>query len=218
MKLPEHVRIAGMRTVGEWFALRPSLLDGNDNEAWKRAFVVFFEGRLKSRYFGPIEAIQKINCNVGEGFSIVALQCSLIEFLHATRKGLKYVYGNSDPRKFEYSHSKDIFVDFLSSVAPFDEVFSCKNKHRKFNCRCKAKVFYESVRCGLLHEARTKGIWTISVKSGPGPCVDFTTSIVYRDRLQKMLEDYIAMYGEELRASKGLQEAFIRKFDDLCSE
>lgn len=217
MTLTNDVRIAGDKTVGDWFELRPRLLLGANSGVWQEAFDGFFKGRLESRYFEPIKALQKLPTN-GVGFSIVAIQCSLIEFLHATRKGLKYVVRNPDPNKFEYSRSKEMFVEFLTSTDPFDKIFSCKGKHHAFSCHCKAEDFYEGVRCGLLHEARTKKGWKIQVQAGAPPCIDFDKRIVYRDQLQDFFRLYVDAYGAELASDRTLQEAFIRKFDDMCSE
>ena len=217
MSIPHEVRLAGDKTVGDWHDLRPRLLPGDHSGVWREASDGFFKARLELRYFEPIEALQKLG-KKGEGFSIVAIQCSLIEFLQATRKGLKYVLKNPDPNKFEYSRSKDLFVEFLTSNAPFDTFFSCKGTHNSFSCRCKAEDFYEGVRCGLLHEARTKKGWKIRVEAGEGPFIDFDKKVVYRDRLQDAFRRYVDAYGTELTTDETLQEAIIRKFNDLCEE
>lgn len=217
MTLDKDVRIAGDKTVGDWLDLRPRLQRGDDFGAWQKAFDEFFKGRMESRYFEPINALQKLP-NQGEGFSIVAIQCSLIEFLQATREGLKYVIKKPDPNKFEYSRSKDLFVKFLTSADPFDKIFICNCMHHKFGCLCKAEDFYEGVRCGLLHEARTKKGWTIRVEAGEGPCIDFDKKVVYRDQLQDRFRHYVDAYGAELKTKEPLRTALIRKFDDLCSE
>ena len=57
---------------------------------------------------------------------------------------------------YEYSSSSDIFISFLTNRMPFKDEF---NKDQ-------ARDFYISVRCGLLHEARTKNGWTIWAKPG----------------------------------------------------
>jgi len=72
-----------------------------------------------------------------------------------------------------------------------------------------------SVRCGLLHEARTKGTWRIHDKNEdkrivkPGP-------ILYRDVLQRGIVKFIADYVAAVPKDSNLQAAFIRKYEHLC--
>lgn len=49
-----------------------------------------------------------------------------------------------------------------------------------------------------------------------GTVIDRDRRIVYRDDFQKALQTFIASYGAALVADTELQEAFARKFDDLC--
>jgi hypothetical protein len=72
------------------------------------------------------------------------------------------------------------------------------------------------VRCGLLHEARTKNDWTIWAKSPDGRVADTTEKVIYRDNFQEALLAFIKAYGERLVQDAAYQEAFIRKFDKLC--
>ena len=83
----------------------------------------------------------------------MAIQCSLIEFLEATRLGKTY----RRPTKaqplgqYEYFTSGDVFAAFSFKRSPFSKTFNEEA----------AEDFYLNVRCGLLHEARTKGGWRI---------------------------------------------------------
>ena len=79
-----------------------------------------------------------------------------------------------------------------------------------------ARDFYEGVRCGLLHEARTKNGWTISARTSHGKTVDANQKIMYRDEFQTGLLAFVDWYKDALSTDKTLQEAFIRKFDSLC--
>ncbi len=202
------MRIAGSRTDEDWKA-RKSLLQKGGKEAWAQAFDDFFMGRLQTRYFDPIEALcnsRKVN---GEGFAIVALQCSLIEFLGATIEGKSYRHKTKETKlgRFEYDGSKAMFMRFLTSVPPFKTVFD----------RSLAKNFYEGVRCGLLHEASTKNGWTIRTRCGvAGPFVDPKKKIVFRDDLQRAFAEFVEWYRAALLERNDYQAAFIRKFDSLC--
>lgn len=212
MKLPNDTRIAGEKTVADWTAMRGRLTASSDPAAWTDAFKAFFKRRLESRYFEPIRAIAAIEKDAGEGFAIVALHCSLIEFLAATLKGETYKYqrnGKPPLDQFEYSNSSDIFVEFLESNEPFKSMFSKAGT---------ARGFYSSVRCGLLHEARTKGHWKIRVCESATQVIDVDGTVVYRNKMQAAFDQFVDWYGQQLPTDAKLQQAFIRKFDSLCDE
>ena len=199
--------IAGRKTRLDWYALRGRLLQ-SEADAWSEAFTDYFETRLDLRYLNPIKILQDNGTSQGEGFSIVAIQCSLIEFLESTAQGTNYRYlrrGHA-PGPHEYSSSQGVFVAFLQSRAPFSNTFDAAS----------ALDFYMGVRCGLLHEARTKNGWRIWASGPEGMVADVTARIVYRNNFQSALLDYIKAYGASLTADAALQQAFIRKFNDLC--
>ncbi|MBC7138606.1 MAG: gamma-glutamylcyclotransferase [Defluviimonas sp.] len=210
--LPDDTRIAGKKTVADWTAMRDRLTRDTGPAPWKDAFDDFFKTRLESRYFGPIRAIEKLDENAGEGFAIVALHCSLIEFLAATLKGKTYKYqrrGKPPLGPFEYSNSSDMFIEFLESAAPFKTMFSKAGT---------ALNFYRSVRCGLLHEARTKGNWKIRVCESATRAIDVEEMVVCRNKMQEAFDQFVDWYGRQLPIDTALQQAFIRKFDSLCQE
>jgi len=82
----------------------------------------------------------------------------------------------------EYSNSSDIFVSFLVNRTPFKEDFTTVDY---------ARDFYEGVRCGLLHEARTKNGWTILGRSSDGKTADINTKAMYRDNFQTGLLTFV---------------------------
>ena len=87
--------------------------------------------------------------------------------------------------------------------------------------------FYTEVRCGLLHEGRTKDNWTINLKPFTEPKGTFLGRDgeklkIYRTVLLKKLENYLIIYIKELRGLKGNEEKnkilrrnFARKMDHL---
>jgi gamma-glutamyl AIG2-like cyclotransferase len=206
------MKIADQYTVADWNAMKPLLIPGR-RDNWENAFDQFFRKRIETRYFKPIRLLQEHGDDKGEGFSIVAIQCSLIEFLASTRTGKSYKYlkNGGELGKFEYNNSKDVFIEFLTDTLPFKEHFSEL-----------AKCFYKNVRCALLHEARTKGKWKIIADSKDNKIIRWTgqnsEKILYRNNLQEAFEKYVDDYGEKLKTCKCLQAAFIRKFDSLCEE
>jgi hypothetical protein len=211
MNSPDDLRIARRKTVAAWKALRARLDGSSDASAWTEAFEDFFKARLDSRYLEPIEHLEKIAKYDGEGFSIVTIQCSLIEFLASTLEGRNYRLikkGEPGLGLYEYSASKCMFIKFLANQHPFREAFDKET----------ATKFYEAVRCGLLHEARTKAGWRIRFGAGSEPAVDGKAKIVYRNKLGEAFSSFIEWYRENLPKNQSLQQAFVRRFDSLCVE
>ena len=156
----------------------------------------------------PIKVLQESGTFQGEGFSIVAIQCSLIEFLESTAQGTNYRYLKRGHvlGLHEYSSSQEVFVAFLRSRAPFSSTFN----------EASAQDFYVGVRCGLLHEARTKNGWRIWADGPADVVANVKNRVVYRNNFQAALLEYVRAYGASLRTDAALQQGFIRKFDDLC--
>jgi hypothetical protein len=202
--------IAGWKKCSDWKNFRIRLLDYSNREIWDNAFRDYFIERLKTRYFGPVRILQENGTYQGEGFSIVTIHCSIIEFIETTYQGVIYRYlrRGETLNPFEYNNSCDIFLSFLTNRRPFSSYFN----------RAIAEDFYKNVRCGLLHEARTKDSWIIHAKSESYIIlITSNEKIIYRDNFHKALEDYLNYYKDELLSSDKRKEAFIRKFDSLCS-
>jgi hypothetical protein len=209
MKTIGDIYIAGSKTIDDWKAIKPTLSPGGDPAAWEMAFAEYFHRRLSARYLDPIKVLQDNGTFQGEGFSIAAIQCSLIEFLESTLQGKSYrlLRGGPPLGPHEYSRSGDMFESFFVNRAPFNTEFNAATAHD----------FYEGVRCGLLHEARTKNGWVIWAKHG-SRIIDATGAqkILYRDDFQKAILAFVEWYKNSLPSSVALQEAFLRKFDSLC--
>lgn len=153
-RLPGTVGLSPTRSVQNWIDLQPDSLIGADPKIWEEIVQHYFRDRLESRYLKPIRKIKAPvigeTLGVGEGFAMVVLQCSLIEFLQSCFDGSNY--RNDGPLgPNEYRDSKTKFTDFLTGHDPFKQEFDLDT----------AQSFYRAVRCGLLHEARTKGKWLI---------------------------------------------------------
>lgn len=207
MSTPTDIFIAGSKTAEDWRLSKPNLVNG-DAAVWEAAFDDYFIQRLDLRYLAPIKLLQENDTRQGEGFTIVTVQCSLIEFLESTAEGTTYRWlpRGQTCAQYEYSSSKDAFVAFLSKRVPFTNTFDANS----------ALDFYINVRCGLLHEARTKGGWKIWADGPNSSIADIQNRIVYRNNFQKALLGYIDLYRVDIQSSKALQQAFIRKFDSLC--
>jgi len=205
----DDTKIAGKRTVKDWRSIKPSLVPGGDSKPWETAFKHFFEERLSTRYLKPIESLRANPTLNGEGFSILAIHCSMIEFLESTLQGKSYRFVRKNDQRLgphEYSESGKMFSTFLSKRQPFCSTFNATL----------AGDFYAGVRCALLHEARTKDGWTVKAKGPSLVTIAGANKVVYRNNFHDALLSFIEWYKAELPVDKVLQEAFIRKFESLC--
>lgn len=187
------------------------LVPGGDLAGWDAAFSDYFSARINLRYLEPINVIQNHDTELGEGFSIVAIHCTLVEFLESTMQGIKYRFVRKDNQlgPFEYRKSGPVFIDFLSRRQPFANEFDMTL----------AQDFYKYVRCGLLHEACTKNGWLIHANDQTGAIVDAKDPkrpILIRNNFHNALLAFIKWYKGALATDPNIQEAFLRKFDSLC--
>src|SRR5689334_12702222 len=100
-----------------------------------------FEDRIETRY---LEHIRSLLPRQTSGFAVLALGSTLIETLEQFRRG---------KQKTPQRQGKDYFVSFLTQttfVQHFDPDL--------------ARLFYETIRCGLLHQSEAGG--TSRIKRG----------------------------------------------------
>ncbi|WP_282087159.1 hypothetical protein [Aquimarina algiphila] len=201
------MRISSTKSSKYWCYLKQQLeLDFSNEEIWKEAFDLFIE-RIESRYLDIINHLEKDGKREGEGFTIVTILCSLIEFLETTRRGINFV--NKKPKElleFEYGNgnSKKLFISFLTKQKLF------------LLSEDEAREFYYNIRCALIHEAQTKGGWRIRVDTSKLIIKGESGYILNSVILNKKIDQYISLYKKELFSSEKLKLAFIRKFDSIC--
>lgn len=209
------MQIAGTKTDSDWKSFRTKLINKPNAALWKMAFDDYYFARLQTRYLQPIEKLQakSSDSKQGEGFSIVAILCTLVEFLESCERGYNFrlLEKKGDIlAEHEYSQREaaSYFRDFLMKREPFKNYFDATSAHS----------FYRDVRCGLLHEARTKGGWLIRWGGSKRGVIDLgsSTPILYRNKFRDGFETYFADYRQRLETTENLQQAFIRKFDHLC--
>ena len=207
------MRIAGKQTDKDWFAVKTRLQSKPTKRLWDSAFCRFYQARIDTRYLDPIASIEACDTQRGEGFAIVALFCSLVEFLESCERGDNFRFvGNTraklQPHEYSEHQASRYFKDFLKTRLPFSTLIPATL----------VDSFYQHVRCGLFHEARTKGGWVISTAaSGCAVVVQKRGQItLFRKQLIPALEEYILNYRQRLLTSHTIQQAFIRKFDHLC--
>jgi len=214
-----------------WLQLRITLCNSYNlpNTNWARV-INLFKNRIQDFYFTPIKQILELNELRGEGFSILTLQCALIEMFAAFRLGKIYQHGTSknDPGYIYYSPS-EYFIQFLETESIFENYFFITNQNKKTKIASpfSAKGFYRNVRCGLMHEARTKEGWVINAKKGYANSDEIlikknkvkNTISIDRTMLNKRLETYFEKYlmelMEESKAGYALRRLFGRKLDHL---
>lgn len=214
-KIHDDTFISAFIDVAEWKSARESLISGiffgkSERADWEAAFELLHT-RIKTRFLNPIDWILEKGLDVGEGFSVVALQCILIEFLEAFYQGKIFTTSES-PRNFEYNSSRQLFCDFLMKHEPFSDHFASK---------ANANGFFDNIRYGLLHEAATKETSRINNAPAHNMIVFFESNDpsnmrIYRENFYQALLEFIKSYKCELMSTRELQINFIRKIDDIC--
>ena len=235
MNSDNNFKIAGNFRVNDWKELRDTLstVDVQNTEGWDKAFNMF-KVRVETRFLNPINEISRMypDGGRGEGFSVVALQCILIEFFEAFYHGKIYKNKNPNRNNHQYNNSyDDIISKFLNSHLPFSKFFCSHGTNPDDTCeKISTYTFYNNFRCGLLHEAATKGKAVIRTekKDEEGKSLDPHHEeliwknpsngqiILYRTPFQKALENYIQDYKRKLMTSLEQREAFCRKMNELC--
>jgi hypothetical protein len=177
-------------------------LDYDDSPDWGRAIEIF-KLRISSRYLEPVDLLIKEDSKLSPidrrfGFSILAIDCLLIETLQSFREGLTDTKGKS----------KDMFVNFLTQRQSFKEHFIEKD----------AKKFYEDIRCGILHQAEIMGdtlLWSVGmVKGKKGDGIPY----INRTKIHELIKKEVDLYCDELRNKDNIdiRKKFRKKMDFIA--
>jgi len=213
--------------ISEWKSIRKKIKNKYEyNSDWEDA-INLFRKRLERKFFDPIEELIKQKKQKGEGFTIVTAQCALIESLASFRTGQIYNHKiRKNSPKYEYNRSGDMFVNFLHTDKIFENNFwIIENGKKKKNSPFNANSFYSDVRCGLMHEARTKNDWYInttkkSIKTEKLFIEKENNKIkILRSVLHYRLKNCVEKYCSDLKTKnengKELRKYFGRKLDHL---
>ena len=207
------MRIAGRQTDKQWLAVKTRLQSKPTKPLWNSAFRRFYRARMDTRYLDPMASIVARDTQRGEGFAIVTLFCSLVEFLESCERGDNFHFiGDTkaalQPNEYSERRASRYFKDFLRTRQPFNTLIPATL----------VDSFYRDVRCSLFHEARTKGGWVISTAAGGGALIaqEGGQITLFRNQLVPALEKYVHDYRHRLMTNPATQQAFIRKFDHLC--
>jgi hypothetical protein len=140
----------------------------------KEELARFIYGRFCERYIEPLESIPPDKKN---GFSIMAITCLMIETLENFWQGKGVT---------PWKKGNDYFENF------FTRCVNIKNNLAIF----KGVEFYKQIRCGILHQAETKGGWTIRRE---GPLLKKEEKVINATRFLNSLKEYLKWYRDELR-------------------
>jgi hypothetical protein len=124
------------------------ILANKNSTDWDTAIDIF-KDRMEGRFIKQIEILDKNpdrKIGVFAGFAIMSLECLFIETLE------QFYNGNI---RTGQGMDVDAFYNFFQRSSKFSSFFNTKKK---------AKIFYEQIRCGLLHQAQTKRKSTIDIK------------------------------------------------------
>lgn len=141
--MKDSIKISKSFTVKDWKELRSKLLTSENH--WEEAYRIF-EDRINSRFFNPIEKIKTDGKNEGEGFSIALISVVLLETIAAFELGKIYKTNKEGISPCEYYSGIKLLKEFLKNSKIFAPHFTSNTKIQNF---------YENIRCGLVHEART---------------------------------------------------------------
>ena len=169
-------------------------LSTNSDEATFRVAVDIFIDRIRSRFLDQIH-ILATDCD-RNGFSIMALECLLVETFAQFYDGIDDTVGVSRTK----------YVDFLT------------NNLHCFPSRTAAYRFYSDIRCGILHQAQSKPRSALTFNKTTA--IDFANSflMVSVDRFVEEMDAYFHNYCQDLQNPSKvlLRRNFIQKMDYIC--
>lgn len=213
-------RLTKTFTVDLWLTLRDRLQDKSAlNDDWNQAIQLLAE-RIEERYFQPISTLIRVSTDNGVGFTILTIECALIEFF-ATLEDGRLFKRDKQPTDLQcfYNKSAKIYEQFLRSAPIFQDFFSSTTAQKPLFT---AFDFYQNVRCPLIHEAQTKNKWEVRI-FGKTKANDMKNripfeidtagiKIIYRTALLYTLETYFQFYTDTVLKQQDNKGRIKRKF------
>ena len=165
----------------------------SDGDTWNRAIDIL-RSRIQGRYFDQIEILSGDIC--ANGFTIMALNCLLVDALYQFKGGLKDSKANN----------KKNYSGFLQSA--LSEAFDAQM----------ADCFYNDVRCGILHSAQTGNKARLTDNNDYIVRMEGDILLVSVQRFSRRIRDYFDDYIHGLfnRRNKTLRKKFIKKMNFIC--
>lgn len=186
--------------------------------------IEILKSRFESRYLRPIEYLQSSTDKVvkyNSGFLIMSIDCLLIETLNQFFLGL----GKTDEKYFSNNTNKE----FKNNSQAFRDFFIYSSFFSDFNRDTKLySVFYDEIRCGLLHQAASKTHSLINIREQKMISyinkVDSSNGlIVNRNIFHEALLNEFNKYLKDLENADSknlfgeyLRDTCNRKMKDLC--
>ncbi len=193
----QKLDIAPGISASRWQGLE---LNEQTSAGWDEAIGIF-KARINERYIEPVQVLLnmeevKAASKRKYGFTILAINCLLVETLWAFKGGL------TDTK----SKSQKAFTEFLQSEEEF-----------KFT-ESQAKRFYLDFRCGILHQAEICGqskVWSVgqlvSNQSNGGLTINRTK---FHSRLVACYDRYCNQLADDSEIN--LRKNFITKMNYIC--
>ena len=191
--MTEPMRISPRYNVDHWAGLAFAT-----EQDWQEAINIF-EDRIRGRF---LEIIDRVEDEEFAGFAVMALDCLLIETLQQFREGSERTPPNKSCR---------YFVEFLTQTS-FKDYFTTEDM---------AEVFYDQIRCGILHQAETKGNSRLVIRPDVAlvsPTADGEGLIINRrlfhEQLVRVFEEYVSSLRDA--SDSELRKNFKHKMDYIC--
>lgn len=165
----------------------------SDQNVWQKA-IGMFEERIRGRFFRQIDTM--MDDLLENGFSVMALDCLLVETLLHFRTGQARTKG-ADYRTFLKEHIL---------------------KDRSENADFIAGKFYKGIRCGILHSAETGKNIALTFSHPEAAEVRDGYLYVSVDRFTDQVRRYFDDYLWDLRRGYDaeLRKAFLTRMNGLC--
>ena len=171
------------------------LIADNSIPSAKKAIIKMIWHRLYRRYLKPLHNLSKENKS---GFSIMATCCLLIEVLESF---------NTGQRETGWKDHHLVFYNFFH-----------KNKNLFGDLQDYALEFYSNIRCGILHQAETRGNFIILLNDS-APIFDATTNSINSKKFYISVRHSLINYIKLLHQSISTDEIWtnaVRKLQHIC--
>ncbi|MCB9112223.1 MAG: hypothetical protein H6634_13350 [Anaerolineales bacterium] len=154
----------------------------------------FVYNRFYRRYLMPSEWV---DTNYNSGFAQMAICCLMIEAMESFRNGWE------DTNKLKDGDNKKIkggriFGDFFKHYGEFADFKDLGDE------------FYDSIRCGILHQAESRNGWKI-VRDKKYPLLDDKKRIIHSTKFRYLMKTSLRKYCKELEENDGTWDLFKTK-------
>jgi hypothetical protein len=201
-------RISAKFKTTDW----PKELSDSHSNKWPVG-VEIVRDRFESRFLKPIQTLvdhEDIQIRYNSGFVIMSIDCLFIETLNQFYLGI-----STTNEKYNYSIKDN---NFRKNWQAFRDFFRYSNYFPLLKADEELiRLFYEEIRCGLLHQAESKSQSLINVKEREMICLNqagdckkglVVNRNIFHDALKNEFNKYLSdlanpnsvnLFGENLR-------------------